>query len=368
MQKAPKDDHTLSENRWTQPLRERRAFNRNDVLTEGWYPAGTARSLRVGKARSVRIGWQRIVLFRGEDGAVRALDAFCPHMGADLSNGKVVGDTIQCPMHGWKYDQTGSCVETGCDSAPPKAARLASYPVHEAFGTLWVFSGTVATHPFPTCPGLEGQAVAALRMGTIRLYAHHHAMMVGGIDLQHFKAVHGIDIRFDYRTEQPESGVMDFFLEGTIPDEGWRGRLGRRLLGDQFRYGLRIAGGSIAAISYGLDQKLGGDGRALPALHVLWGCRPIEAGVSEVDIYLLAPKGTGVGGRLRQATQLATTLGLLAVLDDDDKKAFPNMRFDPQVLVKEDRAVVDLMRFLDKLPISAWSKDQPGRLERSEAM
>ena len=44
------------------------------------------------------------------------------------------------------------------------------------------------------------------------------------------------------------------------------------------------------------------------------------------------------------------------------------MRFDPQVLVKEDRAVVDLMRFLDKLPISAWSKAQPGRLERSEAM
>lgn len=343
-------------------------FAQPSQVAEGWTWALASDELKPGQVKGLRLLGRDLVLFRGEDGAVRALDAFCPHMGADLSNGKVVGDTIQCPMHGWKYDQTGSCVETSCDSAPPRAARLASYPVHEAFGTLWVLSGPVATHPFPTCPGLEGQDVAALRMGTIRLYAHHHAMMVGGIDLQHFKAVHGIDIRFDYRTERPESGVMDFFLEGEIPDEGWRGRLGRRLLGERFRYGLRIAGGSIAAISYGLDQKLGGDGRALPALHVLWGCRPIEAGVSEVDIYLLAPKGSGVGGRLRQAAQLATTLGLLAVLDDDDKKAFPNMRFDPQVLVKEDRAVVDLMRFLDKLPISAWSKAQPGRLERSEAM
>jgi len=359
MHHADKDGHTREENRWTQPLRPRRAFGRTDVLTEGWYAACPSRDVRPGTARSVRIGWQRLALFRTAQGTLHALDAFCPHMGADLGNGQVEGDTIRCGLHGWRYAADGTCVATSCDAAPPRTARVAHWPVHEAFGHVWVFAGEQPTHPFPTCPGLEGQEVAALSLGTVRLYAHHHAMMTGGIDLQHFKAVHGLDIRFQHQTSQPAPGVMDHRLHGEIPRDGWRGRMGHRLLGPTFRYGLRVAGGSIAAISYGLDQRLGGTGRPLPALHVLWGCVPLPEGVSQVHIFLLAPRSPGVMGRLRWAARIATTLGLLAVLDDDDKRAFPHMRFDPRTLIAEDEAVIGMMNHLDGLPISPWSKAHP---------
>ncbi|TNE90950.1 MAG: aromatic ring-hydroxylating dioxygenase subunit alpha [Deltaproteobacteria bacterium] len=359
MHQAPKDGHTRTENRWTQPLRERRAFGRTDVLTEGWYPACRSRELGPAKARSVRIGSQRIALYRGESGQAYALDAFCPHMGADLGNGTVHGETVRCGLHGWRYDATGACAGTGCEAKAPATAKVQAWPVHEAFGTIWVFAGPEASHPFPTCPGLDGREVDALRVGKVRLYAHHHAMMTGGIDLQHFKAVHGLDIRFDYETREPAPGVLDYHLEGDIPDGGWRARVGKRLVGPQFRYALRVAGGSIAAISYGMDQRLGGTGRALPSLNVLWGCMPLEDGVSEVDIYLLAEKGPGVRAQLKWALRIATTLGLLAVLDDDDKRAFPHMRFDPGALTREDRAVIEMMKHLDALPISAWSEVQP---------
>ena len=359
MHEAPKDAHPFEENRWTQPVRPRRAFGRTDVLTAGWYPACTSSALRPGTARSVRIGWQRIALFRTAAGVAHALDAFCPHMGADLGNGRVEGDTVVCALHGWRYRSDGSCSGTSCSAAPPSTARVTRWPVHEAFGTVWVFAGETPTHAFPTCPGLEGEEVAALPVGTVRLYAHHHAMMTGGIDLQHFKAVHGLDIAFDHETSEPEPGVLEYRLEGVIPDTGWRGRLGRRLLGERFRYGLRVAGGSIAAISYGLDQRLGGTGRPLPALHVLWGCLPLEVGVSEVRIFLLAPRRPGVTAWLPWAARIATTLGLLAVLDDDDKQAFPHMRFHPKSLIAEDQAVIQMIRHLDALPISTWSRERP---------
>lgn len=359
MPTAPKDGHTRAENRWTQPMVPRRAFGTTEVLTEGWYPACPSKDLKKGEARSIRLGWQRLAVFRGEDGAVRALDAFCPHMGADLSNGRVEGNALRCYFHGWRFDQDGGCVDTSCGAPPPRSARVQAWPTHEALGHIWVYAGRIAAHPFPSCPGLEGQEVAALRLGSMKLYAHHHAMMIGGIDLQHFKAVHGVDIRFDYTAAHPQPGVMDYHLDGAVPDEGWRGKLGRRLLGERFRYSLRIAGGSIAAISYGVDQKLFGTGRTLPSLNVLWGCRPLEDGVSEVEVFLLAPRRPGAAGRLRQAAQLAVTLGLLGMLDDDDRRAFPHMRFDPRVMVKEDQPVIELMRFLDGLPVSAWSKVRP---------
>ena len=53
-----------------------------------------------------------LAVFRGEDGRVHALDAYCPHMGANLgAGGRVVGNCVECPFHGWKFrGDDGKCV------------------------------------------------------------------------------------------------------------------------------------------------------------------------------------------------------------------------------------------------------------------
>ena len=40
------------------------------------------------------------------------LDAYCPHMGANLgAGGQVKGDCIECPFHGWQFrGEDGQCV------------------------------------------------------------------------------------------------------------------------------------------------------------------------------------------------------------------------------------------------------------------
>ncbi|GBM68856.1 Cholesterol 7-desaturase, partial [Araneus ventricosus] len=56
---------------------------------------------------------QRFCVFKGEEsGQLYVLDAYCPHLGADLTvGGKVRGDCIECPFHGWLANgNDGTCV------------------------------------------------------------------------------------------------------------------------------------------------------------------------------------------------------------------------------------------------------------------
>jgi len=56
---------------------------------------------------------------------------------------------------------------------------------------------------------------------------------------------------------------------------------------------------------------------------------------------------------------LAMTALLLTLLQDDDVKAFPHMRFNPRQLVAEDASVARFIRFIESLTISDWSRSEP---------
>jgi len=283
---------------------------------------------------------------------VRALDAFCPHMGADLGNGRVVGDTLECYFHQWRLGVDGRVCPKG---GGPTDAGVAAWPGEERYGWIWVYAAPVAPYPVPSPPGLEGEAVA-VHLASVTLYAHHHVMMVGGIDLAHFRTVHGMDVRFEVAVDEAAEGrIADWALAGTIPPGGWRSRLGEWLVGPSVGYRARFAGGTVVTLTYGREQRwLGRYGR-VPPLHILWGCVPTDAGVSRVEVFLLAPRGHGLVGALAARARIALTALLLAVLRDDDVKAFPHMRFTLGRLTAEDAAVARLARFLDQQPISAWS-------------
>ena len=45
------------------------------------------------------------------DGEYYATDNFCPHSGAALSDGTVIGHVVECSLHGWQFDvRTGECL------------------------------------------------------------------------------------------------------------------------------------------------------------------------------------------------------------------------------------------------------------------
>ena len=44
-----------------------------------------------------------VAVFR-VDGKLRAIEGKCPHMGASLAGGKLQGNCVACPWHGWVFD------------------------------------------------------------------------------------------------------------------------------------------------------------------------------------------------------------------------------------------------------------------------
>lgn len=65
---------------------------------------------------AVEVRGRSILLARTADGAIRAFDAACPHLGNPLRQGELDGCELTCPHHFYAYDlATGRNVFPGDD-------------------------------------------------------------------------------------------------------------------------------------------------------------------------------------------------------------------------------------------------------------
>lgn len=110
-------------------------------LRNVWYPF--AWSEEVGRDLFPRtLLNEPIVAYRKEDGSVVAIADTCPHRLAPLHRGKLVGDCVQCPYHGLRFNESGACVHNPHgDGKIPVAARVKSYPLVERDTLLWIWMG-----------------------------------------------------------------------------------------------------------------------------------------------------------------------------------------------------------------------------------
>ena len=75
-------------------------------------------------AKRVWVGERAIAVVRTSEG-VFAIDDRCSHADVALSEGEVVGCTIECWLHGSAFDLT-----TGEPLSPPAVTAVPVYPVH----------------------------------------------------------------------------------------------------------------------------------------------------------------------------------------------------------------------------------------------
>ena len=164
----------------------------------GWHMVGWSDEFPLGQAVPRDYFGQRLVIYRGEDGQVRCMDGFCPHLGADLSAGKVKGNLIECAFHNWTYDGSGQCVKIPyCDRIPPKA-RTRAYPVKEINDTVLIWHDHEQGAPdFDILP-LQEYAVAgwtrAWARFKITIKTHPREVMENTVDKGHLLPIHGYDV------------------------------------------------------------------------------------------------------------------------------------------------------------------------------
>jgi phenylpropionate dioxygenase-like ring-hydroxylating dioxygenase large terminal subunit len=108
-----------------------------------WYAAEQSENV-TDEPVGVRMLGQDFVLFRDTSGQVHCLSNVCAHRGAALAGGKVKGDCVECPYHGWQYNGGGQCTTIPAasdDVKIPKRARVDSYPTTERYGLIFAFLG-----------------------------------------------------------------------------------------------------------------------------------------------------------------------------------------------------------------------------------
>jgi phenylpropionate dioxygenase-like ring-hydroxylating dioxygenase large terminal subunit len=110
------------------------------ALRHCWQPVARLEDLERGPQRAVLLG-EALAVFLTESGEPAVVADRCAHRGASLSMGKVAGESIQCPYHGWEWaGEDGAC--TRIPSLPdqsqiPARARVAAFPVRRQWGLVW---------------------------------------------------------------------------------------------------------------------------------------------------------------------------------------------------------------------------------------
>jgi len=118
--------------------------NETDLLSfpypDGWFVIATTDELKPGAVITKLFMGRDIVLYRTKTSVLRAVDPYCPHLGAHLGDGQVEGEDIVCPYHKFSFAPDGRCVRTGCGDKPPQA-WLKNRQVRDWNGFIVVWQG-----------------------------------------------------------------------------------------------------------------------------------------------------------------------------------------------------------------------------------
>jgi 5,5'-dehydrodivanillate O-demethylase len=128
-----------------------------DLLRRYWQPVGGASELEQNPIKPIRLFGENLVLYRDRGGRYGLVDRHCAHRRADLAYGWVDDVGLRCSYHGWRFDETGTCVEQPYeDTVSPKPSKsgcaITAYPVRELAGLLWAYMGPL---PAPELPEWE---------------------------------------------------------------------------------------------------------------------------------------------------------------------------------------------------------------------
>lgn len=162
----------------------------------GWFRVGTSDDLAREAVRPLRYFGQDLVMFRTRAGVVHVLDAHCPHLGAHLGHGgRVRGDTIECPFHGWRIDGQGRCASVpNAKQQVPQRPEIPSWPVRECNGMIMVYHHPQRKAPdweFPGFAEYEDPEWTPYHAGRHwRIRTHVQEVNENGMDLAHVAFVH----------------------------------------------------------------------------------------------------------------------------------------------------------------------------------
>ncbi|TVP66657.1 MAG: aromatic ring-hydroxylating dioxygenase subunit alpha [Nodularia sp. (in: Bacteria)] len=335
-----------------------RIFNNPERFVEGWYWVIPSRNIRVGKIKAVTVLGRELAVYRGKDKRVVIVDAYCPHMGAHLAEGKVEGNELRCFFHHWKFDDQGFCVDIPCLDQPV-TVRLKTWPTAEKYGMIWVWTGEVPKQPLPFVLELENKECDVIFGSYFLVNSHPNSVMINPIDAQHLNTVHKLTSEIHFEKQEINQNAIVFTNAKPNNGNSFLEKLMRPFCKNS-AYNICYWYGSTNIVTFGPDCF---------HIHIIFAVRLLERGKSEVQIMLMSKKRQGIFGWLynRLVLWLTKIVGINFV--QDDLKILETIKFDLKTPIKADKSIMQFVNHLERqkpLMLKTWQLARSQSVEIKE--
>jgi 5,5'-dehydrodivanillate O-demethylase oxygenase subunit len=185
-----------------------------EVLRRYWHPVGLAEHI-TKKPKRIKVLGEELVLYRGESGTPVLMQLRCAHRSLALDYGRVEGDSLRCPYHGWLYDKSGQCL---AQPAEPEGSgfkdkiKLKSYPTQELSGIVYGYLGPAPAPLLPLYDALRrDDGVKTLHVQNVNCNWLNHVENI--LDTAHLSWLHGYTApsyaktELTYRWDRKEYGI-----------------------------------------------------------------------------------------------------------------------------------------------------------------
>ena len=199
-----------------------------------WYPLCRTSDVPRNTLKQINAFDASLIVFRNARNHVGAMAARCPHMGASLAHGRIVGECVQCPLHHWQFGADGRCTHIP-DATPathlnghpiPKNAAVRALHCEEHYGLIWAYLGDAPSFAFPQMRDADRWFTRAFILDFDTPY---QVFTSNPFDVQHFVTVHHRQLLEPPVAVRESPNHMGLKFRAKVLGDEWHDRLLRAI-------------------------------------------------------------------------------------------------------------------------------------------
>lgn len=319
-------------------------FNNSEYFIQGWYWVIPSGKLQVNQVKSINILGRELVIYRDKDRKIAIFDAYCPHMGAHLAEGKVEGNGLRCFFHNWKFNRDGNCIDIPC-LAKPLPVKVKTFPSAEKYGMIWVWTGEGPLSPVPFVPELEHDESDYAFGSHFIKNCHPNVLMINAIDAHHFNTVHNLPLEIVFEKRVINENAIVFSNTTRGGEDSFLIKLIRPLYKNAVTYSMCYWYGSTGTVTLGPDFF---------HFHIMFTLRLQKGGKAEGQTLLITKKRPGILGWVFNRIVLLITMIVGNYFAKGDTKIFQTIKFDLKTPLKADISIMEFIQHIEGQKAVSW--------------
>ncbi|KAJ8683802.1 hypothetical protein QAD02_019594 [Eretmocerus hayati] len=169
------------------------------VYPNGWFAVLESSNLKRGQVEHVSALGQNLAVFRTDSGVACILDAYCPHLGANLAEGgQVKGEDLECPFHCWRFcGKSGKCTSIPYLNKAAGSIKTRVWESCEANGVIFMWHHAEHSQPYwwpQQIEKIENGSWGYQGRNEFYINCHIQEIPENGADWAHLEALHGPSI------------------------------------------------------------------------------------------------------------------------------------------------------------------------------